>query len=188
MTKKTIFRISAVILLSILFTLLSLSPHGGVLYFIWAKYYRMTFVPLFIYYLITVSLLFFIFGSLKQKVFTARRKVAIALSILIVGTIFTFTSALVPVKVQNLKFSHARGFPAKFYLPTEDYRVTELLHPRITNKSFPKYYLFPVPQEYVVRILYLPFIADVLFYSLILLLLQNVLKVPGTNRTNYIRR
>ncbi len=175
--KKIILSSIGIILLSYGLTLLSLSSHGGILYFIWHKFYYIPFNAMFIYYLITVSLLWYIFSNADFGRTSTIRKITVVISVLLIGIILTGTSLFVPIKVNSANFSHTRGFPVKFYLPTEDYRIPESLT-GVTVKNgkyvfeFPMYYIFPEPQEYAYRIFKIPFLIDILFYSVIILLLQ----------------
>jgi hypothetical protein len=175
--KKNILSLACIILLSYGLTLFSLSPHGGILYFIWHKYYYMTFIPLFIYYLITISLLWYIFSNVNFGRISPLRKTTVVISVILIGIIFTYTSLLAPVKVNNMNFSYVRGFPLKFYLPIEDYRISECLtgvsveNGKYVSK-FPMYYTFPKPQEYAFHIFKIPFLVDILFFSGIIFLLQ----------------
>ncbi len=164
--KQAALTICCIVLISAVLSELSVSPHGGVLYFIWEKYYYVHFTPLFVYYLIVVSALWYVFHADCVKNASLTRKISLAAAVILLGVIFAFTSAVVPRKVNNADFSYARGFPLEFYMPAENGRIRESLSfsDRQYGK-FPAYYLFPKPQEYAVHILKVPFVADVLLYS-----------------------
>lgn len=196
--KKNILSLTCIILLSYGLVLLSLLYRGGVLYFVWHKYYYMTFMPLFIYYLIIISLLWYIFRNVDFGKSTLFRKITVIIAVILIGIIFACTSLLIPVKVNNMNFSHVRGFPLKFYLPTENYRVLEHLTGVYVKGGryvfkFPMYYTFPKPQEYAFRILKIPFLFDILFYSGIIFMLQLLAvymkrrKLTGSYPTNNSR-
>ncbi len=161
--KQTSITICCIVLISAVLSELSISPHGGVLYFIWGKYYYVYFTPLFVYYAIVVSLLWYVFSINNTSLI---RKISLAAAVILLGIILTFTSAVVPRKVSSADFSYARGFPLEFYLPTENDRISEnLAFSDHKYGKFPAYYLLPKPQEYAATVLKTPFVADVLFYS-----------------------
>ncbi len=177
MVKRFSVTVCCIVLISAVLSELSVSPHGGVLYFIWGKYYYVHFTPLFVYYLIVISLLWYVFYSLSIKKPSLLRKSSFLIAVVLLGVIFSFSSAVVPYKVNNYHFAYARGFPFRFYLPTESHRIFEnLSFFRHQYGNFPAYYLFPKPQEYTVTILKCSLILDTLFYSVLVLVVLIIVK------------